>query len=329
MPLKEKDFTTSDALSSRGSCSPAAAHISDTIDGTCLSLREVIEVARWYNLHTDLGKANPFVIPKQQSLVKDRHSRDRLLEEVHERLNTRRGEEDQWERIVPSNTIAGKRLRAAFRPVMPKSWIANDRTWLSNFDIEAVMKQYEDVDPTFWMVGVFPMDFAHKLEDGECVSMEMCGLSVKKMRAAGKTHAGIVLNLDKHYESGSHWVALYVNIDPIYPNYGVFYYDSVADDTPKEVKSFAKSLCDEMKMLEKQNKNSSVKKRPFRFAQNIYRRQFKNTECGVFTMFFIVCCMSRELQFDYICRCMGNDENLHTLRSVFFRRPPSSVSSLT
>jgi hypothetical protein len=295
-----------------GVCSPANTHSKETVEGTCLTPRDVRDIAKWYN-NTENGRAAPVEITPSSSTAS-------LLDALHSRLGTRRGEEFLWTCVAPPASPAGQRLATAFRPLMPKSWIANDRSWLSNFDIQAVMVQYEEAVPDFWMVGVFPIDFALVLEDGQCVSMEMCGLSVAKMRAAGKTQAGIILNLDTHDQSGSHWVAVYVNIDPAHKNYGLFYYDSVSALPPPEINDFAESLRSQV-VATSHEKKASLRKKPFNYEYNVHRRQFKNTECGVFAMFFLVCCMSRKLDFDYICRCMGNDENLHTLRAVFFRKP--------
>lgn len=277
--------------------------------------KEIRDVARWYNTRLKRKREPP--------IIEEGRPAASVLKELHRRLGTRRGEEYTWINcgVVPTTSDIGARLKEAFRPMMPQSWIANDRTWLSNFDIEKVMRQYEDAVPDFWMVGVFPMDFAHVLEDGQCVSMEMCGLSVREMRRRGKTHAGIVLNLDHHDQDGSHWVACYIDLLPTSPNYGFFYYDSVGKPAPPEVVEFAAKIKSEIEEEEKRNTL-------FRFAYNTEKRQFHNTECGIFTMFFLVCCVSRELDFKTICREMGNDDDLHTLRSVFFRPPPRNHSCL-
>lgn len=302
------------------------------VEGTCLLQKEVRDIAKWYNdkiSNSDPKKSKSKSSGPTDAWLSLRMNPNDLLRELHSRLGTKRGEEYLWINcgIVPSSSEIGKHLKDAFRPMMPRSWIANDRMWLSNFDIEKVMRQYEDAFPEFWMVGVFPMDFAHVLDDGGCVSMEMCGLNAETMLKNKKTHAGIVLNLDKHVQTGSHWVACYIDISPDSPNYGFFYYDSVAKPPPLEVRSFAQSILEDVHKIRGSDSDESGKKQfDVRFNRN--RRQFKNTECGVFTMFFLVCCVYRELDFDTICEEMGNDDDLHTLRSVFFRPPSKSCDTV-
>ena len=317
---KEKDVAVVDATSDLVAnelryCSPERKkqRKKGIVADTCLTEKEIRDVAKWYNAR---------VRKSTEPLIKG--TVVSILDELHRRLGTTHGEEYAWINcgVVPTTSEIGARLKQAFRPMMPRSWIANDRTWLSNFDIEKVMSQYEEATSDFWMVGVFPMDFAHVLDDGRCVSMEMCGLSVREMRTRGKTQAGIVLNLDKHDQDGSHWVACYIDILPTSPNYGFFYYDSVAKPAPPEVADFAFKI---KKEKEREDDGAHKKQqRAFRFAQNTERRQFQNTECGIFTMFFLVCCLSRDIDFETICREMGNDDDLHTLRSIFFRPPASS-----
>ena len=283
----------------------------EIVSGTCLTDSEVRDIASHYNAN------NKNLEGEEKTIDISILSVDQILDELHARLGSERGYEYKWinSGVVSPSSAIGARLKDAFRPMMPKSWIRNDRTWLSNFDIQAVMCQYDDVFPDFWFVGVFSMDFAHILTNGQCVSMDMCGLDVSEMKRRRKSHAGIVLNLDKHDQSGSHWVALYINIDSRTVNYGCFYYDSTARPTPEEVNVFTHKI--KTQVLESRENDVF----PFRIKENRVKRQFKNTECGIFTMFFLVCCMSREFSFQTICDSMGNDDDLHTLRTVFFRPP--------
>lgn len=318
--------TTSPSAKSAASsvCSPAVAHAPDPnykglLRGTCLDAAVIAEVSRWADAHLPSNTAGGTEEPRgKHGATTQQDHPEAVLDALHAKFGTHRGAEYLWLKPtgpVPKSSSAGRSLSRAFRPAMPDDWITNSRAWLSNFDIEDVMRQYEDLVPDFWFVGVFPMDFALVLRDGLCVSVEMCGLSIAKMRAEGKTRAGIILNTDKHDESGSHWVALYVDICPSSPVYGIYYYDSVANATPREVESFAAAL------------RREVSDDKFVFATNRVRRQYQNTECGVFTMFFVVCCLSREMEFDYICRHMGNDDHLHTLRAVFFRPPQKAAAA--
>ena len=53
----------------------------------------------------------------------------------------------------------------------------------------------------------------------------------------------MIFNLDPHDKPGSHWVALYSDVD----KGGVYYFDSYGIDTPKEVKVLMDRLSNEGK----------------------------------------------------------------------------------
>lgn len=258
------------------------------------------------------------------------------LTELHERLGTRPGEEHKWMSHPAFHTRLG--LKNIFRPAMPRSWSVNDREWLSNLDIEEVMRQYERTIPDFAFIGVFPMDFASRFEDGQCVSEVMCNFRVEDLWKAGKRQVGVVFNMDTHDKDGSHWVSCHVGLDPrrTNKNYGVLYYDSMGYQPTPEVQRLMLDVRDQVHALhgkgghdEDENaytydadgegrRRRSRTRRPFMVDYNKIRKQFKNTECGVFSMFFLVCCASGRLPFSRICASMGHDDDIHTLRRTFF-----------
>lgn len=242
-----------------------------------------------------------------------------VLREMHRRLGTPLGREELWVDLpfVARDRALQAHLRAhVFRPEMPPSWHVNSHEWLSNRDIHQAMRQYEDRCPDFAFIGVFPIDFADVLEDGGCVAVEMCGLDVRRLWAQGKRRLGVVFNTDKHHQSGSHWVCCYVGLDPgpRARHFGVSYYDSVRHPPPAEVRRFWEEL-----RLQVSRVHGREAAERFIFRTNPVRRQFENTECGVFAMLFIVCCLAGRLECDEICRAMGTDELVHRMRSVFFR----------
>ena len=50
-------------------------------------------------------------------------------------------------------------------------------------------------------------------ENGKCVWEELCKFELEKQIEKGKNKIGIIFNLDKHYQSGSHWVSLFIDIE--------------------------------------------------------------------------------------------------------------------
>ena len=119
------------------------------------------------------------------------------------------------------------------------------------------MKQYEDKYKNFKMIGVFPIDFRTKLGP-TCVSPIMCKLSISDLIKNKKNKLGFVFNLDKHYQSGSHWTSMFINLNNKSKNFGAFYYDSVGNKPPREIFDF-------IKILQKQSKKVFNTNLPFKY----------------------------------------------------------------
>ena len=95
----------------------------------------------------------------------------------------------------------------------------------------------------------------------------MCSLNVKDLLKEKKTKLGFVFNLDKHWQSGSHWTSLYINLDINSKNYGAYYYDSVGNKPPPEVSDF-------IKIVKKQiNKLNLKTNKDFKFLHNNIEHQ--------------------------------------------------------
>jgi hypothetical protein len=205
---------------------------------------------------------NQSVASKQKTekvkLVKDKQQ---LYQALKEKLSPTCGSADhcwvQQDFVDPKTK--NKLLAKAFRPLKPREWYSNRQTWLNTYDIQKVMQQYQDKYKDFLFLGVFPIDFASNDEQGHCIAHEMCSFGLKQVLEKGKKSFGMVLNLDRHDQSGSHWVSLYCALNPRRKNFGVFYYDSVSNPPPREVASF-------MQQMEKDSYKTFTKKVANRFA---------------------------------------------------------------
>jgi hypothetical protein len=117
---------------------------------------------------------------------------------------------------------------------------------------------------------------------------------------------GIIFNLDKHNEPGSHWVCVYINTNSKSDNFGFFYFDSNALPMPSEINTLSKSI------------ETQVNHSKFKILQNDKRKQFKNTECGMFCMHFIIQCLKKKTFKEIISqKCF--DDDIHKLRQKYFR----------
>jgi len=190
-------------------------------------------------------------------------------------------------------------------PKSPPSWKTNPYEWLTSSDIFNVMIQYEHRYRSFKFIGVFPIDFGSKTISGSCISNELCEIQFNRIK--NKNQFGIVFNLDKHYQSGSHWVCVYINLKKTSKNYGFFFFDSAGSPMPQEIRVLSETV--------KEQANDDN----FKIYQNTIQKQFKNTECGMFCLYFLIEALKKKHIKD-IYNNSVRDEEVHKLRRVLFRK---------
>jgi len=181
---------------------------------------------------------------------------------------------------------------SSLRPKKPRTWSARPREWLNNYDIDAVMNQYSSsIAFKFAFLGVHPVDFAEPdASSGQCYAPYMCSVQlVKDLISNGKVYAGFITNMDRHDQPGSHWTSTFAVLDPSLPSYGVYYYDSVGKAPPPPIARYLESWRQQM---EKAHPNV-----PFRVDWSRSQHQFANTECGMFSMLFVILWLER-LKYD-------------------------------
>lgn len=195
-------------------------------------------------------------------------------------------------------------LETSFKPKMPESWNKYPQEWLSTIDIEQVMKQYEEKYHDFKFIGPVPIDFDSKIAFGMCIVNELCKLNIETLKNNGIYKIGIIFNTDPHYKSGEHWVALYVDL-----NKGIYYFDSYGMKPPGEIVKL-------MERLEKQSKKSS---HPIESYYNDIRHQYKGSECGMYSMNFIIEFLEGK-SFDEIIQNIIDDDMMNQKRFEFYRK---------
>ena len=102
---------------------------------TCFDLTQLINIATNYN------KLNKDTIELSKIIKSKRKKKPHLLwKAISDKLSTECSNEKCW--IKYSSDI--EKARQRFRPYMPLTWKNNPREWLSNFDIQKVMQQYQN-----------------------------------------------------------------------------------------------------------------------------------------------------------------------------------------
>ena len=205
------------------------------------------------------------------------------------------------------NQKTKKDLEDAFAPKSPNEWKKNPNEWLSSVDILDVMKQYEKAYKCFNFIGPSPIDYDAKKLYGECVWNELCNFSLHDQIKNKKIKIGVIFNTDPHYLGGSHWVSLFINIK----RKKIFYFDSAGDKIPARIKHFVDDVIE-------QGKTQSPRI-DFEFDQNYpVEHQYGNTECGIYSLFFIVHMLEDKINSNYLKTHILNDKYMEKFRKVYF-----------
>ena len=183
------------------------------------------------------------------------------------------------------NEISDPKVRhnledTTFATPQPSEWKREPNKWLSNFDLENVLKQYELAYPEFHLLGPTVLDYDFVEADGACVEEEMCHFSLKDLldppdkSTTKKTMLSIIFNLSKHDEPGTHWTTMFVDCN----NKFIYYYDSALNPVPAQITKFRKEIM-------RQGKRLGIH---FKYHQNNHQHQKSNTECGMYSLFFTI-----------------------------------------
>jgi hypothetical protein len=195
----------------------------------------------------------------------------------------------------------------SFAPESPPEWKKNPNEWLSSIDIMNVMKQYEKAYKCFDFIGPTPIDFDTRKLYGECVWDELCNFSLEDQIKQGKTKIGIIFNTDPHNKPGQHWISMFINIK----KKTIFFFDSTGDKPMPQIMV----LVDRIKEQGLNLKN----KINFKFDSNEgIEHQYGNTECGIYSLYFIVHMLQDKMTEHYLKTHILKDEYMNKFRHIYF-----------
>ena len=283
---------------------------------SCMGHNELMVIINAWNASYG-DDANKKIMKKYDNeLVKDD---DKLWEELRDKIDNHitqlsdEGEHEWWEQDFVKDKLGLGELSiiqdSIYAPEAPESWKDNPITWLNTLDIQDVLSQYEKMYPEFKSYGASPIDFALLSSDGSCQVNPLCNISMGNlMKGVGclgipKKYVGVVFNLDKHYERGSHWIAMFVNILKGEINY----WDSYGYKPPQEITNL-------MNKIKVQLKNLGVNAK---IQINNVRHQFKNSECGMYSLHFIIKQL-KGISYEKVCKNKISDDEINDYRNIFF-----------
>lgn len=263
-------------------------------NGSCIALDVLIEMAEAYNqenpnnkipLDNRLNTLNPgkykcYLIYKFSKVLKDKCNNQVCWtkQKFAEKIKKREELED--------NT---------FRPDGPTGRFE----WLNTIHIDDVMKQYESKYSDFKFLGAVPIDF------DDLPDLGIKDLNYHKLVKEGKTKLGIVFNLDKHDESGSHWVSSFADI----AKGNIYFFDSYGHRPEPQIRKYMRrvyNFCkDEMQI------GGTI------IDHNQIRAQYKSFACGTYSINFILRMLSGD-SFEKICNDKIPDDKINECRKIYF-----------
>jgi hypothetical protein len=195
----------------------------------------------------------------------------------------------------------------SFAPESPAEWKKNPHEWLSSIDIMNVMKQYESAYKCFDFIGPTPIDFDTRKLYGECVWDELCNFNLEDQIKQGKTKIGIIFNTDPHNRPGQHWMSMFINIK----KKKIFFFDSTGDKPMPQILVLVERI--------KEQGLNLKKKINFKFDCNEgIEHQYGNTECGIYSLYFIVHMLEEKTTEHYLKTHILKDEYMNKFRHIYF-----------
>ena len=260
---------------------------------SCFSKDSLIKIVKKWN---NTNRKNKIKWNEKNSVPK-------LWGKINKKLNDKCYGEWCWIQQEFVKSMNDKELKSSFRPKTPKHWYKKKTEWLSTIDIENVLNQYEKVYDDFSFIGAVPIDFDYEYSMGKCIIDELCKIKLSNNVKNRKNKIGIVFNLDKHDDDGSHWISMYVDL---YKD-KILYFDSYGEPPPKEVKVLVKRL----------QKQGNEIGRELEYKENKIRHQYKHSECGIYCINFIVSMLEGK-SFEEITENKVNDDTINLKRDFFY-----------
>ena len=289
-------------------------------DGSCFTVDSLKKLATTYNKY--MGSESNKLIKMPDTLI-DSELKIYLVQELTKKISECGNDQLCW---LDLNWVKQTKdddiLKNTFRPKGPQGRFK----WLSTTNINEIMIQYEEKFKNFKFLGAVPCDF----QDLEHYGIQ--NLDLDELNDKGINILGIVINLDEHYKRGSHWVSMYTDLS----KNQVFYFDSYGLKPKKKIADFVKKIalwCYKRHKLNIQkdgvNDNLDTDTRFMGANKNKYenilnidynktRHQFKNSECGVYSVNFILRLLNGEI-FENICKNITPDDKVNECRDVYFR----------
>jgi len=280
-------------------------------DGSCFELKDLKLIAKSYNQRS-----------KGKDTIDISDDKKELVQQIDKKLKNVCNDQVCWLRQDFVKQIESDEIhKNTFKPIGPRG----KYEWLSTTHINDVIEQYMNVHKDFIFLGAVPIDF------DDLPVLGLADLSFKELQGGGKNKLGIIFNLDEHYKSGSHWVALFGDLN----KNQVYFFDSYGKKPEKRIRKLVSRIVKYMynkkyhkdlavKKVISDIKGGSLNKNVFKELKtldidyNKVRHQFKNSECGVYSINFILRLLDGQ-SFKHISLNKTYDDKMNENRKEYFR----------
>ena len=281
-------------------------------DNSCFTLKDLKKMSISYNIFVDDGKIN-------SSKINIKNNKKHLLQELTNKLENICDNQICWLKQDFVKKMKDKDILDTFRPIGPEGKFE----WLSTIHINDVMSQYEKKYTNFKFFGAVPIDF------DDLPFLGIKDINFDELYDSGKKKIGFVFNLDEHWKSGSHWVALYSDLE----KKQIYFFDSYGKRPEKRIRNLVKRIsnwcykkkcCSNNKCRQIDLSDSFMKpdskneiESNINVEYNHNRHQYKGSECGVYSLNFIL----RQLNGDSFHEIVNKktlDDQIHKCRDVYF-----------
>jgi len=255
-------------------------------------------------VHGCLPEAELRMIGERHLQIGGAVSAKTLRTQISKKLGVKETDEYSFVQAAPIPQKEKDRLQKEYlRPPQPADWKSDPDKWLDSNNIMDVMKQYEEDLSDFQFLGPYPIDFAapdpYGADKKKCLISEICKIDIPGLRSRGIHRIGIVYNLDPHNKGGSHWIASFIDLKKNH----CYYFDSYGMKVPDQIAKFMQWL--------------TLQEPKMKLFYNARRFQFSGSECGMYSMYFIIRMLIGEA-FQPFCRRAPRDGLMLSLRSWLF-----------
>jgi hypothetical protein len=291
-------------------------------EGSCFTYEQLYKMAEAYNKNIN----NPDININKSMINLDNPSKRDLVYALTDRLKNVCKDQLCWltteiVKNISDDNIKEDIMKNTFRPKGPG--LQGNFKWLNTTNINNIMEQYEKKYPDFKFFGAVPIDF------DELPQLGIKDMNFDELINDNITRIGFVFNLDRHNQSGSHWVALFCNLCKTQ----IYFFDSYGTRPKKEIRVLIDRIakwCYEnikKKKLDVSDNDTDVsymtkdKKNKYEKLMGIdynrSRHQYGNSECGVYSVNFILRLLKGE-SFENVSKNITTDDKVNACREEYF-----------